>query len=923
MSAADSNSPSERGGNTTAASLRGSASRTTAARELLEEVRDTVHRDGEIRPVAALRELAERLERALGQQVEDPRTEAGLRTALPAVYGLLLEAEGEHSDLLTRAIEAARRAGGPSASHEHRADAACNLAALLVRRAIREPTDAHLHAAVDASRGAITAAKHGTLDHQARARGNFSYALRVRYEMQADRGDLLDAVKYGEQAVRILPSGDPSLPGAGVNWIAALARLAHDEPSEPNVDAAVEAGKTVLARTPEDHPLLYKIYSGFAGALMTRFRFRGTRTSLEQARIAYGRAYTTYERDAPTAGSDPAMRASIQASLCDTLIELFKLALAERNETQARVLSRQAVEAGELGRADVDPADPRWSVGTFNLAMAHLAAASTSRTEAEAEGHGSTALELLRALFDNPAVAIPVRLRGARWLIDLAIDLRQPEPVSQAYRTCVELLSELAFPGMNRSSQERLLATWGALTGDAFGWAAGQEWDWKEALTLAEQGRTVLWRSLAELRSPLETLREEHPLLAQEVQDVRATLDTGTAAFHSPDTAVSVTPDGLRRAASRWQELRRHPSVAALLALPDITALRERLGNQTVIYLSANRHRSTALVITRENVRPIVFDDLKPEEVHERATGLAVAVEEFRTSTPGPESAEAFARHLRGLLEWEWDAVVRRIVTSLELTGSPWITAAEAEQRARSLDRIVWCPIGAFALLPLHAAGLYGPDGPVPGQNLLERSVSSYTSTLQALTRPPVRRGKARSLLVEYGLPPTDRRLIGAPKVLSDSQATVAAVAEALGRFDTVHFACHGTQQQDVPSEAALLLADGPLRLLDIPHTSAPRDFAFLAACSTSQGGPLLPDEVLTMASAFQHAGWRRVVGTLWPVQRWASDAVVRSFYGHPGSATAATADALSSAVLKACRARPDRPDRWAGYVHVGPVGTP
>ncbi len=119
------------------------------------------------------------------------------------------------------------------------------------------------------------------------------------------------------------------------------------------------------------------------------------------------------------------------------------------------------------------------------------------------------------------------------------------------------------------------------------------------------------------------------------------------------------------------------------------------------------------------------------------------------------------------------------------------------------------------------------------------------------------------------------------------------------------------------------MLADGRLRLPDLPPGSGARDFAFLAACSTSTGGRALPDEALTMVNAFQYAGWRRVVGTLWPVHGYPAGRVTRGFYEALDGTVTPTSDtalALRTATLAECTRHAARPDVWAGYVHVGPT---
>lgn len=95
----------------------------------------------------------------------------------------------------------------------------------------------------------------------------------------------------------------------------------------------------------------------------------------------------------------------------------------------------------------------------------------------------------------------------------------------------------------------------------------------------------------------------------------------------------------------------------------------------------------------------------------------------------------------------------------------------------------------------------------------------------------------------------------------------------ALRTCNMFHFAGHGSSHAVNPLQSRLLLNDWkhqPLTvadLLDINLSTMPPFLAFLSACGTGQ---ILDnrsvDEGIHLTSAFQLAGFRHVIGTLWEV---------------------------------------------------------
>jgi hypothetical protein len=330
--------------------------------------------------------------------------------------------------------------------------------------------------------------------------------------------------------------------------------------------------------------------------------------------------------------------------------------------------------------------------------------------------------------------------------------------------------------------------------------------------------------------------------------------------------------------------------------------------------------RCDALVVGPGDVSVVRLRAVTPAEVERRTRVFLAALDAVHA---GDAAARDHAQAvLRDTLAWLWDAVARPVLDALGHRRPP--------PAGTAWPRVWWSPTGLLALLPLHAAGRHDR----PGHSVLDRVVSSYTPTLRALLHARDRVGAAapRQLVVALprapGAPPLPAARVEGRNVaearpgalrLTDAAATVEGVAAALPGCGWAHFACHAVTDPVSPSESHLLLADGTLPVREIGRMRLPgAELAYLSACSTARGDARLADEAIHVASAFQLAGYRHVVGTLWPVLDAVAARTTRTFYGHL-TAAVPPAEALHAAVRAARAERQDAPSAWAAHVHIGP----
>ncbi|PWR12443.1 hypothetical protein DKT68_03175 [Micromonospora acroterricola] len=406
-------------------------------------------------------------------------------------------------------------------------------------------------------------------------------------------------------------------------------------------------------------------------------------------------------------------------------------------------------------------------------------------------------------------------------------------------------------------------------------------------------------------------------------------------------------------------EIRARPGFADFLRPPPFGTLTRSAAGGPVALVNVAARRCDALVVADGRVTVVPLTGLTLADLLNRTAGFltAIAVLTGAVTPDGPETAaqcrRAAARSQVGeTLDWLWRVVAAPVLdaatpvpapsgaTPVPVSSSATPVAASsgvAPDGGADWPRLWWCPTGLLSLLPLHAAGpLDGGDG------VLDRVVSSYTASLRALAYArrgvPARPEPVDSALV-VGMPQTPglsdlpgvtreeeivRRHLPRVRALLGPAATPAAVLAALPDQPVAHLSCHGTQDLRAPAWGRLALAGGPLHVRDLWRPAgSPAALAVLSACETVRGGAALPDEALTLGTAFQLAGFRHVIGALWSISDALTVRLCDDLYDGlavPGGiAPDRAAIALHRAVRRLRAVLPDRPDTWAGYAHLGP----
>ena len=388
-------------------------------------------------------------------------------------------------------------------------------------------------------------------------------------------------------------------------------------------------------------------------------------------------------------------------------------------------------------------------------------------------------------------------------------------------------------------------------------------------------------------------------------------------------------------------EIRATPGFDDFLSPPPVGKLAAATDGGPVVVVSVSRFGSHALALTSGGVlEPVPLTGLTPETVFERVSGFLSALDQVASSPAGSGGWVLSERRLADTLGWLWDTVAGPVLDALGIAGPP--------PEGKPWPQLWWCVSGPLSFLPLHAAGHHTTRFDAVPATVFDRVISSYTPTIRALVHArrvyPAACGDAaggtagiasRVLAVAMPHTPDEKDLPGAEAeaeglrrrfpdrvtVLTGPAATHDSVLAALPRARWAHFACHAFSDLGNPSASRLLLndhRDRPLTLVDVARLRLDdAELAFLSACSTARPAAKLPDEAIHLASAFQIAGYRHVVGTLWPIgDRQAVD-IAEDIYTTL-TRTGDVASAVHAATRRLRDRWPDIPSVWASHIHSG-----
>ncbi|GFG20210.1 hypothetical protein IFM5058_10514 [Aspergillus udagawae] len=733
-------------------------------------------------------------------------------------------------------------------NHPNRGPVLNNLRNQLGRRYSRTGVITDLEEATQVALEALRAVPDSHCD-RAGYLSNLGNQLRDRHSRAGAMADLEEAIRVGREAVHAsLDRPDRAMHlthlGNGLSLRYLRTRAIAD------IEEAVQVGRAALDATPNNHPNRVVSLNNISSSLGHLYSQTRTLAHLEDALRLAWTAVNTMSEDHPA-------RATCLRNLGHQLGHRY-LTTGELADLEKTIQVRREALSGTPD----DHPDRATALNDLGNALSerYLKTGATTDLE-EAIIFGQSALSQLNA--------VPlVRIRAGQMVLRNCAVIADWQQAFEASRVAIYLIPKLTPRSLQNSDKQHFLARVVGLASDAAAAALNAGKEPLHALDLLEQGRGVLAASLEAIRRDLLDLQQTHPELSEQFVRLRDVLDQPAAlntASMDEHREFHWQAQGLQRSEADAEldkliiKIRSQPGFGDFLSAPSEEEMKLAAKYGPIVAINTSQYRCDAILIENHQIRSLALPKLTSEGIKERAK---------KGYLGSPE-----------VLEWLWNDIMDPILNALGFRESP---------TDGNWPHVWWIPTGTLSKFPLHAAGHHQNGS---RETVLDRVMSSYSSSVKAIIhsrrRPAPLSTPVHALLVAMEHTPGGFRLPFAAKegeTLHDLCKSMRIdpiqpgrrkqdVTLHLPRCTIFHFAGHGHTDEADPSKSHLLLEEGnsdPLtvaNLLEMNLREHSPFLAYLSACGTGQiRDEKLIDESIHLISAFQLAGFRHVIGTLWEV---------------------------------------------------------
>jgi tetratricopeptide (TPR) repeat protein len=334
---------------------------------------------------------------------------------------------------------------------------------------------------------------------------NLGSSLSSRFQRLGDLGDMNKSVLMLEHAVQLTPDGHPDKPSRLNNLGNSLSSRFKRLGDLNDMNKSVLMSEHAVQLIPDGHPDKPSVLTNLGNSLLSQFERLGDLGDMNKSVLMFEHAVQLTPDGHPD-------KPSKLNSLGNSLFRRFER-LGNLNDMNKSVLmSEHAVQLTPDGHPD----KPTW--------LTNLAHSLLIRFERLGDSNN---LEAAISYFSSSASfglgSISVRFQSSFMWAQCA-KLSENHSALDAYIVALQLLPQLAWLGSSISDRHNHLLKAGAVVRDAVAAAIAAE-QYDTAIEWLEQGRSIVWGQLLQLRNPVDHLQNQYPHLATQLQYLSRSLD--------------------------------------------------------------------------------------------------------------------------------------------------------------------------------------------------------------------------------------------------------------------------------------------------------------------------------------------------------------------------------------------------------------
>jgi tetratricopeptide (TPR) repeat protein len=522
-----------------------------------------------------------------------------------------------------------------------------------------------LEDAISRHRDAVNLSPHGHPDKHTRV-NSLGISLSARFGRLGELKDLEDALLAFRDAVELTPHGHPDKL-TRVNNLGTSLKVRFERLGELNdLKDAISTLRDAVELTPHGHPEMPGHLNNLGNSLSARFERLGELNDLEDAISTLSDAVEL----TPQGHADKHRHLN---NLGNSLKARFER-LGDMNDLDDAIsMLRDAVNLTPHGHPDKP---------------GHLSALGNflvTRFESLGElGDLEQAISMYLHAASAPIGPVRVRFHASQKWISCARRIRHHSLI-HAYSIAICLLPQLAWIGLSLTHRYDELTRGANVVREAA--AAALDSGLQEtAVEWLEQGRSIVWGDLFQLRSSYEQLSSAHPRHAHRLRELSAALEHASTTRENFSSALlertrSATQAVTEQEADRHRrlaierdqllrEIRRFPGFEQFLLRKEFFQLRASAHSGPVVLLNAAESRCDALIVLAD-VDHVMHVPL-PTFTFQRSAGLQKLVEKLLRDARIMQCDDREGKiATRSGVSWEpllstlWNGVVKPVLDAL------------------------------------------------------------------------------------------------------------------------------------------------------------------------------------------------------------------------------------------------------------------